>query len=280
MTKRLLVTTLAVQLALFAAPAEKKLAIVAVAFAQFDDGPPTAHDEQFVPGETLFFRCQVEGYKKSDKDEVHLTYQVEAADASGVALRETESGKVEATLSQEDKNWMPKIRYTVVVPPLAESGQYHVLVKVKDELSGTAVEERATFLVTGRDVAPSDTLAVRNFRFFRGENDAAPLQVAAYRPGDALWARFDMTGYKIGEKNLFDIEYGLVVLRADGSTAYSQPEAATAKEAPFYPQRYQPGELNLNMPKDIATGVYTIVLTVRDNLGNQTAETREKFSIE
>ncbi len=280
MTKYLLASVLAFRFVLLAAPAEKKLAVVAMAFAQFDDGPPAARDEQFVPGETLFFRCQVEGYKKSEKDEVHLTYQVEAADEHGVALIAPETGKVQSTLSDEDKNWLPKIRYTVVVPPLAPSGQYHVLVKVKDELAGTSTEERAVFLVKGRDVAPSDTLVVRNFRFYRGENDDVPLQVAAYRPGDQLWARFDMTGYKIGEKNLFDIEYGLVVLRADGSTAYSQPQAATAKEAPFYPQRYQPGQLNLNFPKDIATGAYTIVLTVRDNVGHQTAEAREQFSIE
>jgi hypothetical protein len=259
---------------------EKKLAIVAAAFAQSDDGPAAAHDDQFIPGETLFFRCQVEGYKRNEKNEIQLGYQVEAADSHGVPLLVSEKGAVTTTLSPEDKNWMPKIRYTVVVPPLADTGEYHVTVTVKDELSGASAEARAIFLVHGHDVAPSEKLAVRNFRFFRGENDDKPIQTAAYRPGDALWARFDMTGYKIAEKNLFDIGYGLVVLRADGSVAYSQPEAATSKEAPYYPQHYQPGELSLNMPKDIAKGEYTIVLTVRDNLGQQTCETRETFSIE
>ncbi|HYL38490.1 MAG TPA: hypothetical protein VEV17_21415 [Bryobacteraceae bacterium] len=271
---------LSAQIALLAAPAEKKLAIVAAAFSQVEDGTPVAHDDQFVPGETLFFRCQVEGYKKSDKDEIHITYQVQAADARDIALQVPENGAVQSTLSPEDKNWTPRIRSKVVVPPLADPGQYHVLVKVKDELAGTTAEARATFLVIARNIAPSDALVVRNFRFYRGENEDQPLKVPAYRPGDALWARFDMTGYKIGEKNLFDIEYGLVVLRADGSSAYSQPQAATAKEAPFYPQRYQPGELSLNMPNDIAKGEYTIVLTVRDNLDHQTCEAREKFSIE
>jgi hypothetical protein len=277
--KVLLAAVLAAPLVL-CAPAEKKLAIVAAAFSQTDDGTPAAHDEQFVPGETLFFRCQVEGYKKTEKDEIHISYQVQAMDARGVPLLAAETGMVKSTLSPEDKNWMPKIRYTVIVPTLADSGEYQVVVKVKDELAGSVAEVRATFSVVGQDIAPSDTLVVRNFRFFRGENDDKPLQVPAYRGGDSLWARFDMTGYKIGEKNQFDIEYGLVVLRANGSTAYSQPQAATAKEAPFYPQRYQPGVLNLNMPKDIATGEYTIVLTVRDNLGQQTCETRAKFSIE
>ena len=278
--KAWLAVVLIAPLALRAAPAEKKLAIVATAFAQIDDGPAAAHDDQFIPGETLFFRCQVEGYKKSETNEIQLGYQVEAADARGVKLLLPETGVVKTTLSPEDKNWMPKIRYTVVIPGLAETGEYHVTVMVKDELAGSSAETRATFLMQGRDVAPSDTLAVRNFRFYRGENDDKALEVPAYRPGDSLWGRFDMTGYKIGDKNLFDIGYGLVVLRADGSEAYSQPEAANSKEAPFYPQRYQPGELSLNMPKDIAKGEYTIVLTVHDNLGQQSCEAREKFSIE
>jgi hypothetical protein len=278
--KALVGLMLAVQLVLTAAPAAKKFAVVRMAFAQSEDGAPAAKDEYFVPGETIFFRCEVEGYQKTEKNEIQITYQVSAEDARGTALLAPENGVVNTTLSPEDKNWMPKIRYTVIVPPLADSGEYHVVVKVKDELASSPVEARATFSVKGREVAPSDTLVVRNFRFLRSEEDSQPLKVAAYRPGDAVWARFDMTGYKISEKNLFDIEYGLQVLSADGSVAYSEPQAASAKEQPIYPQRYQPGVLNLTMPNDIAKGEYTIVLTVHDNLGKQVIETREKFSIE
>ena len=138
----------------------------------------------------------------------------------------------------------------------------------------------AVFHIKGRDVAPSDTLVVRNFRFLRNEDDVKPLPVAAYRPGDSVWARFDMTGYKLGEKNQVDIEYGLTVLREDGSVAYTEPQAANQKIQTFYPQRYQPGELNLNLAKDQPLGKYTIVLAVRDNLGQQMYETRETFSVE
>jgi hypothetical protein len=278
--KLLWIGVLIAPLTLSAAPAAKKLAVVSTAFADSDDGPPSASDDQFLPGETLFFRCQVEGYKRSESNEMKIGYEIQAADSHDVPLQLPEKGSIATTLSPEDKNWMPKLRYTVVVPPLAESGEYHVIVKVKDELGDATAETSVKFTVHGHDVAPSDSLAVRNFRFFRDENDQKPISVAAYRPGDSLWARFDMTGYKIADGNMFDIGYGLVVLREDGSVAYSQPEAAVSKEAPFYPQRYQPGELSLNMPKDIAKGEYTIVLTVRDNLGQQTYETREKFSIE
>ena len=274
---------MAAALACVAATPEKKLAIVRPVLAQTEDGPPVASDYEFLPGETVYFACQAEGYKraeKNDKMEIYLTYQIEVMDGRGVLLQPVQDDKIQTTVSPEDKDWLPKIRDSFAVPPLADSGEYQILVKLKDELGAVTAESRAKFSVKGRDVAPSDALIVRNFRFLRTEDDGKPLPVAAYRPGDAVWARFDMTGYKLGEKNQFDIEYGLTVLLADGSVAYSEPQAATSKDQTFYPQRYQPGVLNLNLAKDQAPGQYTIVLTVRDHLGQQSYETREKFTVE
>ena len=268
----------------FGATEEKNLAVVRPLFSQMEDGAPASQGFQFVPGETIHFSCQVEGYKRSENkdgdDDILLTYQVEARDSRGVLLQPAQEGKEAAALTAEDKNWMPKIRESIVVPPFADSGEYQVLVKIKDGLSGASAEGRAVFVVKGVDIEPSDSVVVRNFRFTRSEEDTHGLQVAAYRPGDSVWARFYMTGYKLGENNLFDIDYGLQVLRADGTVAYSQPQAAGEKQQSFYPQRYQPGVLNLNLAKDQKLGEYTIVLTVRDNLGKQMYETRHKFSVE
>jgi hypothetical protein len=274
---------MAAALACVAATPEKKLAIIRPVLAQTEDGPPVASDYEFLPGETVYFACQAEGYKKvekNDKMEMYLTYQIEVKDSRGVLLQPVQDDKIQTTVSPEDKDWLPKIRDSFAVPPLADTGEFQILVKLKDELGAVTAESRAKFFVKGRDIAPSDNLIVRNFRFLRTEDDGKPLPVAAYRPGDAVWARFDMTGYKLGEKNQFDIEYGLTVLLADGSVAYSEPQAATSKDQTFYPQRYQPGVLNLNLAKDQALGQYTIVLTVRDSLGQQNYETREKFSVE
>ncbi len=281
---KLLVATLLVTVA--AVAADKPLAIVHPVFARSEDGPPEASDEDFVPGETIHFSCQAEGYRKVDKPDdygkqnVSLKFQIEVRDKNSALLKPVEDGKVETTVTPEDKNWMPKFRESIVVPPLADTGEYVVLVKLSDELAKTSEEKRAVFHIKGRDVAPSDTLIVRNFRFLRGEDDGKPLPVAAYRPGDSVWARFEMTGYKLGDKNAVDIEYGLTVLRDDGSVAYTEPQAANQKIQTFYPQRYQPGVLNLNLAKDQPLGKYTIVLAVRDNLGRQMYETRETFSVE
>jgi hypothetical protein len=269
-----------------ASAADKPLAIVHPVFSISEDGPPEASDENFVPGETIYFICQAEGYRKLDKPDdfgkqnVSLKFQIEVRDKSGVLLKPVQEGKIETTVTQEDKDWKPKLHETIVVPPLADTGEYVVVVKVSDELAKTAEEKRAVFHIKGRDVAPSDTLTVRNFRFLRNEDEDRPLVVAAYRSGDSVWAKFDMTGYKFGEKNQVDIEYGLTVLREDGSVAYSEPQAANQKIQTYYPQRYQPGELNLNLAKDQPLGKYTVVLTVHDNLGQQMYEMRETFSVE
>lgn len=271
---------------LLASAADKPLAIVHSVFSLSEDGPPEASDEDFVPGETIYFSCQVEGYRKVDKPDdygkqnVALQYQIEVRDKRGALLKPLKQDKVETTVTQEDKNWKPKLRETIVIPPLADTGEYVVLVKLTDELAKTAQERRTVFHIQGRAVAPSDTLIVRNFRFLRNEDEDRALLVAAYRPGDAVWAKFEMTGYQLGEKNQVDIDYGLTVLREDGSVAYTQPDAANQKIQTYYPQRYQPGELNLNLAKDQMLGKYTIVLTVHDNIGHQMYETRETFSVE
>jgi hypothetical protein len=272
--------------AFLAIAADKPLAIVNAVFATSEDGPPEASDQDFVPGQTIYFSCQAEGFRKVDKpndygkQNMSLTFEIRVTDESGTLLKPLQDGKIETSVTQEDKNWMPKLRESIVVPPLADTGEYSVAVKLSDELAKASVEKTAVFHIKGRAVEPSATLTVRNFRFQRNEDDEKPLPVAAYRPGDAVWARFDMTGYKLGDKNQVDIEYGLTVLREDGSVAYTEPTAADQKIQSFYPQRYQPGELNLNLAKDQPLGKYTIVLAVRDNLGHQMYETRETFSVE
>jgi hypothetical protein len=101
-----------------------------------------------------------------------------------------------------------------------------------------------------------------------------------YQAGDTLWVRFDITGYKFGEKNKYDVEYGLAILRSNGETMFTQPVAAKETSENFYPQHYVPGLLSLGLNKDLPKGSYIMVITMRDKIGNQTWEAREKFVVE
>jgi hypothetical protein len=275
-----LVTAVAVCLA-----APPKLEVVQPTLHQYEGGPPLAGTFEFFPGDTVFLSFKVAGYQlaeKGNEELLSLTYEVEAFDPQGLRLREKATGKVGGAVTPEDKKtkWMPLVEYSVLVPPAAPPGDYRIAIAVKDLHSGAAAEKEVTFRVRGRFVEPSDTLTVRNFRFYRGEVDTRALEVAAYRPGDTVWARFDITGYKLGENNHFSIDYGVAVLNESGKELYRQEVAAADERESFYPERYTQGSLSLNLTPDLAKGTYTIVLMVRDRLGNQTYEARQTFHVD
>jgi hypothetical protein len=266
--------------ALVAGPAPPPLAIVKTALHQYEDGPALAPDFLFGPGETAFLSFLVQGFKASPENRIHLECRIEASDSGGTPLAEPFQRDIQAELSPEDKNWMPIVRYSVPVPPLGDPGTYHIRVSVRDLLAHAETKTDIPFRGGGRQVAPSDVLVVRNFRFLRSEEDRAPLPVAAYRPGDTLWARFEIRGYKYGEGNLVHVEYGLEVLGSTGKSLYQEPLAAAEQSSSFYPKRYLTGSLSLNLQANARPGEYTILLRVRDRIGDQVSETRHAFKIE
>jgi hypothetical protein len=260
------------------------LTITEAVLSQFEDGPAVGPDFEFVQGETVFLRWRLAGYKKAksedDRERIQLRWKAEAFDAAGIPVVEPSIRKLDGDLAPQDKNWSPVARCEFVLPPLIDPGTYKAVISVEDELAKSTARRELPIRVRGRRVEPSDTLVVRNFRFLLGEQDGPPLATPAYRPGDQVWARFEMTGYKLGERNRFDIAYGLEVFRGDGKSMYAEPNAARLTEDAFYRKRYAPGVLNLNLQPDIAKGAYTIVLRVRDELGGGNFESRHTFTVE
>ncbi len=273
-------------LILSAAPASfqtgaKQLAIVKPALRQYEDGPELPPTFSFLTGESVFLTFQIAGYQASggDTNTIDLRCRIDALDPDGVKLVETASREIKTPISAEDKNWTPIVRHTFVIPPLALPGRYKLVLSVQDVLGKRDANTELPFNVRGHKVEPSPTLTARNFRFLRSEEDQDPLETAAYRPGDTLWARFDMIGFKYGEKNRIHVEYGLAVLGPTGKELYAEPRAAVEEGESFYPKKYVPGVLSLNLSK-AQPGEYTIVLTLRDEVGSQMDESRHTFKVE
>lgn len=262
--------------------APKPLALDRITLSQFEDGPSIPRDYDFIPGDTVYFSFHVSGFRAVGDEEprVSLTYNIESDDPAGVPIIAPQSGTVDTTLDPEDKNWTPKVRLSLAVPQFAPSGLYTIRIVVRDRVSQTQTGGETKFRVRGHAYEPSDTLVVRGFHFYRGEDDARPLAVAAYRGGDSVWARFDITGYKLGPKNAFEVGYGMALLRPNGETVFRQPDAATEKAEPFYPRRYLPAAMSLNLDKDLKPGEYTLVVLVTDKVGGQTLESRQAFTVE
>jgi hypothetical protein len=261
---------------LFAAPLE----IVRPLLSNSDGGAVNPADFTYGPGETIFFSCRVRNYQKTSEEKIHLTWSIRTLDPKGVPLVEPVKNEVVEEVGPQDKDWMPRIATEIAVPPLIGSGTYQILVAVDDLVAKSHAEMKATFEVRSRSVKPSDLLIVENLQFFRAEDDTQPLEKAAYRPGDAVWTRFDITGFRYGPGNKIDVNYVVSILDASGKVLWTQPEPTTAQSASFYPKLWVPASMSVTTQKNTSPGQYGIAIQVKDAIGNQTYETKAPFSIE
>jgi hypothetical protein len=168
----------------------------------------------------------------------------------------------------------------IPLPPLAGSGTYKIVVRVTDDIAKTEASKEVPFAVRGREVEPSDTLVVRNFRFYRTEEEPTPLANPVFRRGDTVWSRFDITGYKFGEGNMVEVAYGIAVLNSEGKVLFAQDQAAVEQGGSFYPKRFVPGQMSITTQSNMKPGDYYIVVKVEDRIGNQKSESKEKFTVE
>jgi hypothetical protein len=266
------------------APAFGALATERIALHQFEDGPVLPSTHVFLPGEPIFFSCRLTGFQVAqNRDEqkfVKLAWRMHITDPDGVALARDTEGRIDAQVFEQDKGWLPKFLHNFVVPPYAPGGTYRISIDVRDDVSASEFQTKFEFVVRGHPVEPSGELVVRNLHFLRTEADAPGLDPVVYHPGETLWARFDITGYKFGDKNRYSVEYGLAILKDSGEQVFTQPAAASDSSESFYPQRYVPGALSLNLNADVPLGQYTLVVMIEDKVSGQKAEARGAFQIQ
>lgn len=259
--------------------AQPKLQIAQTAFHQFDGGPALRGTIEFQTTETLFFTAKISGFTKSPKETISLEWMIETFDDNNVSLAPPEKKPIEVELAEEDKDWQPLIRYQVELPQTATCKRCRLKLTVRDKLANSQADAELPFAIRGLTVQPAESVTIQNFRFTRSENDAAALTVPAFRPGDELWGRFEITGFVYGEKNRVQVEYGLAVYRPSGKLLYQEPKAAAADETSFYPRKYLPGVLNLRLDK-LPPGEYPIVIEVRDLGSGKKYEHRVAFRVE
>lgn len=265
--------------------AESSLQIVAAGVESSEDAPFVSSDFHFLPGDYVYFQFQVSGFtiKTSANNEVRrisLTYEISPQDSKGVPLTPPVTGLIKEELSAEDKNWTPKRRASFLLPSFVAAGDFHVHLTIKDLLSDTSAERDVPFRIGGVVVAPSTVLGVQDFQFLRKEDDSEPLEVPAYRPGDTIYARFNMTGFHLGAGNEYHLSYGVTVNRPDGKPYLNQPSAAELSDRSFYPVPFVPGEVSVTTSRDTALGSYVLLLTVRDVAVSQIYQLKRAFTVE
>ena len=272
------------------------LAFQRLALHQYEDGPLITPGYEYLPGETVWFSARMVGFKRQAPEDVEakdaglehvrLTWQLRSTDPGGTLIAPPLRGVVEETLRPEDKDWVAKFVVSFLVPQYAVRGTYRVPVTVRDDLAKTEVSGQVEFRVRGEDAPAADTpFGMRNFRFLTKEDDRFPLRPASYKQGAALFARFDIVGYKFEGNNHYSVDYGLSILGPPNAEGIAKPlfvqESAAAESAEsFYPQRWIPGGFGLNLDKDVPLGEHTLVVTLRDKVSGTTQEFREMFQVQ
>ena len=258
------------------------LSIVQPVVAQFDGGPSMPAGFAFGSGESIFLSFDLAGFKpEGDEDlKINLSWTCQPFDASGVAMVEVKKGDVKVDLSPEDKKWRPRVRVELELPQGLSAGTAEIRITAVDRVGATNAALVVPIRTRGPNLTTVDALQPRRFRFLRSEDSSEALAVPAYRQGDMVWARFDIAGYRLGEGNSFQVSYGLEVFRASGESLFKVDEAANETGKSFYPRRYVAGALSLQLTKDLAPGEYTILLRIRDGIGNQQSESKHSFRVE
>ena len=260
--------------------AAPKLEIVKPLLSDNQGGAPNAAAFEYLPGGLLFFTCRIAGYSKSPDDKVHLAYSVQAFDAKDVPLDEIYKNDITGEAGTEDKDWLPRIETTLSLPPLVAGGTYKIVVKAEDVLAKTSTELAVPFHVRASGVEPSDTLVVRNFQFSRNQEGTEVLVKPVYRPGDVIWAKFDITGFRYGPGNRIDVSYVTTLMAPGGTVLWLQPEPALEQSESFYPKRYFSAGIGVGVKGKISPEPYTILVQVKDAVGKQAFEVKRTFTIE
>jgi hypothetical protein len=246
-----------------------------------EDGPELAQGAAFQAGETVYFSFQVDGYRMGLTGKIQLTGHIQAFDPAGTPIVPRDEELIGTTVSEEDKDWKPKIRLPFQLPSIAPPGNYAIRFEALDQQSHQTATGEVAFRVRGSGVERTTALSIRDLGFYRAPEDASPLpRPAAYRPADMLWVRFNITGYRYGDQNSIDAGYDVEVLSPSGKQLFSEENAAVEKSQAFYPQPWVPATFNLSLDAKTTPGTYTLVITAHDAVGNQMAVERAEFKVE
>jgi hypothetical protein len=262
-----------------------------LAALDYEDGPPSAAGYEYHPGETVWIRGRVEGFRRTggnpderdSTDQVRLSWQLRAIDPAGTLLAPPRRAVIEESLREEDTSWTPKLLTSFEIPAFAPRGTYSLAVTLRDELAKSDTTATLTLRVRGEEAPPKDApLGIRNFRFLAKEDDRFPLRPAAYSRGSAIHTAFDVIGYAFQGNNRFDVEYGVLLMTPPNAEGVARPiffrdTAASESQDGFYAQRWIPWGFELALDNEAPLGEYTLTISLRDKISGARAELRETF---
>jgi hypothetical protein len=243
-----------------------------------EDAPAIPANYAYYGGELLYVSFKVSGFKLL-KEQVEVRWQIIATDPDGLLLVPLINGVVKEEMNVNDKEWMPRVQQTIPLPPQIPPGVARLKLIANDEHGKTTAEKVVEFRVGGRPLPKVEGFSLMDLGFYESDTALNSMREAVYQAGQALWARFQMAGFKLGEKNRFDVTYGLEIRSAGGKPLYQKQEAASDSAEPFYPRRVLNGGVTLDITAGVTPGEYLLVVKAKDRVGGTEAEAYAPFRV-
>lgn len=258
-------------------------AIREFAFLQYEGGPAWTVDQAAASGDILFFRFRAAGLKSiaaDDEKKVRFAWTATALDAAHRPFAEPVKGETEVELQPEDKDWTPKPTGSIRLPGFLASGTGKVKITLTDNVANATATGEFEFPIGGLSLLETSSLAIQRVRFLRTEEDGRPLDPPAYVPGDTVWVRFEITGFKASPMREIHVRYGLKVVNATGKQVFERKIAAEERQTYFYIPAYVPGNVALTLDPKAARQNYTLTLIVEDPIAGTAFESEHPFHLQ
>ena len=264
---------------------QEELEIAEVLFEDYDGWIGPRLDVEAGSNVALSFR--VEGLRRLPvrtgsglrEHRVHLSHYVELRDPLGVLVAPGEEGEIDTILGPRDEEWKPKINWSATVPSSAPGGDYHVEIRVTDQIAERDIRRSVTFRVRGEAVRPSDTLEIQRLEYARSERGPW-FPRRTFSIADRIWVRYKIVGYRVSPQNQVWVEQDLAVLGArddaEDHVVISQLNASVQRDQSFYPPRFLPTVFEVEL-EDPQPGEYRLQVNIRDRIGQQSSFIESKF---
>jgi hypothetical protein len=256
-----------------------RLTLGPVQYQAYAGGPALRAGHEFRAGETAFFRCRLNGFKVSDKDLVSVKWNIRALDPAGQATGKVERGEALVEIEPQDKEWTPWIEGSYEVPGLTRGGEYRWVIEAQDEIAGAKAQFEIPLKVRVLELPPVEGITVHRFEFQAEGGEGPALREAVYARGAAVFARFQMIGFTVGDGYQVQVEYGLEVLRPSGKSLYVEQVAAAENKKFDHAPAYLPGQLSLTTTPNLPAGTYTLILRLHDKLSGKSSESKHSFEL-
>jgi hypothetical protein len=236
-------------------------------------------------GSEAVLSFRVEGFERDEgKDAagypqagIHLEYEVEMRDPGGVLVAPPKKDRILQILGPQDDQWRPKVRWSALIPPTAPSGNYPILIHVKDSVGDQQAEAKAILQVRGEAVPAADALTAARLEFARSP-DGPWSSTRYFSRQDPIYVRFRVVGFHVAPDHRVSVEQDWSVLDGEGHVIVHRENAVEDQQKEFYSPRFLTTSFRVELEKPMP-GSYTLHLDLRDRVGGQAVSLDAPFNL-